>query len=343
MFLAVGCSAGTSDKALPAIAVSAALFHLFTHAFFKALLFLSAGSVMHAMGDVIDMRRFGGLRRALPYTHIAFLCGAVALAGLPVFAGFWSKDAILDVAAHAAKESKYGTYFAILRDVLLVTSFLTAFYTFRAYFLTFHGQERFPAEAGDHPHESPPVMLVPLALLSIAALTVGGLFGLNFTFELPGSNGPISLIPAHLFAHYLEPMFVLDEAVDFSSSMGVMLMSTVIAVGGLLLAYQCYIRDPSLPERMTAGIKLFVEASQNRFYLDEIYDAAIVKPLEKLAPALPKFDRHSLDKVVEAIGALPGAVGKVLRPIQNGFVQSYGAWMLIGLAALLVLMVSSFG
>src|SRR5262249_25552207 len=130
MFLALGCAAGSPD--LATFAVIAAMFHLFTHAFFKALLFMSAGSVMHAMGGVIDMRRFGGLRKLLPVTHGTFLCGALALAGFPLLSGFWSKDEILGAAWQAGRRSGYGGLYTALFVVGMVTAFLTAFYTFRA-------------------------------------------------------------------------------------------------------------------------------------------------------------------------------------------------------------------
>ncbi len=153
MFLALGCALQAGGKALVTVAVVAAMFHLFTHAFFKALLFLSAGSVMHAMGNVIDMRRFSGLRKVLPYTHWTFLCGAVALAGIPVFSGFWSKDEILASALQASRVStEHGAIYLLLYIVGLVTAALTAFYTFRAYFLTFWGELKLPPEAGSHGH-----------------------------------------------------------------------------------------------------------------------------------------------------------------------------------------------
>ena len=146
MFMGVGCGATGPD--VMALAVTAAMFHLATHAFFKALLFLSAGNVMHAMGDVIDMREFGGLKRVLSKTHWLFLIGAAALGGLPLLAGFWSKDNILALVARAAKESPYSGSFNILLMIGLVTAFFTAVYTFRAYFRTFHGAEKLPKAAG---------------------------------------------------------------------------------------------------------------------------------------------------------------------------------------------------
>ncbi len=177
MFLAVGC--GTFAG------ISAGMFHMLTHAFFKALLFLAAGSVMHAMGGVIDMRRFGGLRKKLWITCITFGIGGVALSGLPPLAGFWSKDAILAVVfdrSHA--QADYNWVFNILFWVAVVTAGLTAFYTFRAFFLTFFGKEEIPDEAAGHAHESPPVMWVPQAILAFFAIVAGG-FSLLYS---PGAD-----------------------------------------------------------------------------------------------------------------------------------------------------------
>ncbi len=155
MFLALGSGIGLQGggyDALTTFAVTAAMFHLFTHAFFKALLFLGAGSVMHAMGGVIDMRRFGGLRKALPLTHGTFLCGALALAGFPLLSGFWSKDEILAAVHQASTTHRFASTYQVLLGVGLLTAALTAFYTFRAYFKTFWGKEVIPPEAGRHGH-----------------------------------------------------------------------------------------------------------------------------------------------------------------------------------------------
>ena len=171
MFLALG--SGTTAELVP-LAVVAGVFHLFTHAFFKALLFLAAGSVMHAMGNVIDMRRFSGLRKVLHTTHWTFLCGALALAGFPFLSGFWSKDEILGATFERRGEGRpFRTVYVLLFITGLVTAGLTAFYTFRAYFMTFWGEERIPHEAGHHAHESPPVMTVPLGVLAVGAVFIG--------------------------------------------------------------------------------------------------------------------------------------------------------------------------
>ena len=152
----------------------AAIFHLVTHAFFKATLFLSAGSVMHAMGGVIDMRRFSGLRHVMPRTHATFLCGAFALSGFPLFAGFWSKDVILSTSYEASHTTNSYLFLFLIG---LVTAGITAFYTFRAYFLTFWGEERIPSEAGHHAHESPAVMTVPVMVLATGAVVAGVALG----------------------------------------------------------------------------------------------------------------------------------------------------------------------
>src|SRR5438552_13045261 len=168
MFLALG--SGIEKEKLAAVAVVAAVFHLFTHAFLKALSSLSAASGMHAIGNVSDIRRLSRLRHVLPTTHWTFLCGALALAGCPPLAGFWSKDEILAVALGA---SKYSGIFLVLFVSALFTAGLTAFYTFRAYFLTFWGEERIPPEAGEHAHESPRVMTIPLMVLAVGAVGAG--------------------------------------------------------------------------------------------------------------------------------------------------------------------------
>jgi len=216
MFLALG-SASTGKLVI--VAVVAAIFHLFTHAFFKALLFLAAGSVMHAMGNVIDMRRFSGLRKVLPTTHWTFLCGAMALAGVPLLSGFWSKDEILDVAFEAS-HGVYGSTYMVLFLAGLITAGLTAFYTFRAYFLTFWGEVRIPEEAGHHAHESPPVMTIPLQILAVFAVGVGFIVAVTHVFD-------------HILeSHWLEFAFAgkdLGEP-EHGSNLILMLGSSVVAL-----------------------------------------------------------------------------------------------------------------
>ncbi len=186
MFLALG----TGSLA----GVAAGMFHLVTHAFFKALLFLGAGSVMHAMGGVVDLRRFGGLRGRLPTTHWTFLFGCLALAGIVPFAGFWSKDAILAAVRQSASADPIAGLYHVLYLAAVATAGLTALYTFRAFFLTFYGQERIPEEAGRHAHESPPSMTAPMVILAVGALVVGAYF--YGTGDFAGPHGFLAQTPS---------------------------------------------------------------------------------------------------------------------------------------------------
>src|SRR5207248_9061397 len=293
MFLALG--SGNAEK-LVTVAVIAASFHMVTNAFFKALLFLSAGSVMHAMGNVIDMRRFGGLRHVLPVTHCTFLCGAMALAGFPFLSGFWSKDDILAVALDASEAGNpHAWLYRLAYIVGLVTAFLTAFYTFRAYFLTFWGEERIPEEAGHHAHESPPVMTVPLMILAAGALLVGFLNAEPFT---------------HGLAHFLEEHTASlggaeGEAVAASAKLVAMLGGTVFALGGILVAWWMYVREPGLATRLATSMQGFYQLSLNKFYFDEIYSYFIVQPLLGFAEFCRVFDLYVIDGLVDLTGQVP--------------------------------------
>jgi len=318
MFLALGCAAGGKD--VVTLAVTAAIFHLFTHAFFKALLFLSAGSVMHSMGDVIDMRRFGGLRRALPLTHLTFLCGAAALAGVPLLSGFWSKDEILAAVAAASHGSVlYAKYFLVLQIVAVATALLTAFYTFRAYFLTFWGEERFPGEAGHHPHESPPVMGVPLVLLAAMAVGVGLVVG-----------------PTGLFGNYLAQTRGLTSGEEHAIAWMPMLLGSAAALIGIAGAWLVYVGSPGLPGRLAQVLTTAYRWSLNKFYWDEIFVAMLVRPLQGVAWLCRVLDDYLVDFLVDAAGRVPVMLGSLLRPVQNGQVQTYALVMLLGLAALLM-------
>jgi NADH-quinone oxidoreductase subunit L len=310
MFLALGSGA-----------VAAAIFHLFTHAFFKALLFLAAGSVMHAMGNVIDMRRFGGLRRLLPVTHITFLMGALSLAAFPIFSGFWSKDEIMTGVFEAAKHREWlpGVYF-LLFAVALVTAALTAFYTFRAYFLTFWGEERIPHEAGHHAHESPPVMTVPLVVLAIGAVSVGLVEPLLAWF----GHGLSYLVGPHT-----------TEA-EHGANFLVIGLSTVVALGGILIAWWMYARQPDVPGRLAAGAQALYQMSLNKFHVDELYEAFIVKPLAGFAEFCRVIDLYVVDTLVDIVGQVPRVLGSLFRPVQNGLVQFYALAMILGLAVFLI-------
>jgi NADH-quinone oxidoreductase subunit L len=327
MFLALGSGHGE----LAVFGVAAAIFHLFTHAYFKALLFLASGSVMHAMGNVIDMRRFSGLRSVLPVTHATFLCGAAALAGLPFLSGYWSKDMVVDV--------DWLADYQVLFVLAMLTAFLTAFYTFRAYFRTFWGPLVVPPEAGAHghghdhhaddhhaeagvAHESPPVMTIPLMVLAAGALFVGIIVE-PFTHWFSGflARSP-SFHEAGLHLHQHDLNWTL------------LAISAAVSLAGIGLAYVVYVRNPAAEGRFAADYPGLYRLSQNRFYLDELYKAIVVLPAAALANVSSFFDML-VDGIVDLVGLLPSWLGAALRPIQNGLLQFYALAMILGLTVFL--------
>ncbi len=301
---------------------TAAMFHLFTHAFFKALLFLGAGSVMHAMGGVIDMRHFGGLRRLMPWTHGTFLAGALALSGIFPFSGFWSKDAILG-AAHDGGPGGPAAIFTVLYYVGIFAAFLTAFYTFRAFFMTFYGKEEIPHEAGHHAHESPRNMTIPLLILAVFA---AGVWVVSHPFaELLGRTPSLAYAgiagtgPAEAF-HW-----------------SVAITSTIIAVSGVGLAALLYLRGGALLAALTGAMKsVYVyQLSHGKFFIDQIYAWLILGPIWVLAYVCAFLDRLLVDGLVNLLGWLPKALGSVLRPLQIGLVQFYALAMVLGVLVLI--------
>ena len=369
------------------LGVAGAMFHLITHAFFKALLFLGAGSVMHAMGGVIDMRYFGGLKKLMPKTYITFVIGSFALAGLFPLSGFWSKDTILAAVrtaahpeahalatsdleaahrgttkahadashdAHAGEEkTAHGdstdhatdahhagehtdhyafvdrshvrllgmestSWYELLFWMGSFTAFLTAFYTFRAVLMTFHGEERIPPEAGHHAHESPASMTVPLMILSVGAAGLGlalghmtGIFDGFLNRTLSGTGD-----------HHAADWFVIG-------------LSTVAAVAGIGLAWVFYGQRSSVPATIASAAPPFYRLSLNKFYLDEIYYIFLVVPTMLLAQCSRFFDWIIVDGLVGFISRLPGMAARLARPIQNGLVQFYALSMMLATAMLL--------
>jgi NADH-quinone oxidoreductase subunit L len=306
--------------------VSAGMFHLLTHAFFKALLFLGAGSVMHAMGGVIDIRRFGGLWRRLPTTHWTFLFGCLALAGTIPFAGFWSKDQILVALAQQSGALYHGLYL-----LGVFTALLTAFYAFRAYFVTFFGPEKIPAEAGHHAHESPRSMTGPLVILAICSLVVGAYF--EFT---------------HGFANFLEhtpSIAYLAQAAEAPAvhpkgHQIVMITSILVSLVGIGLAAVLYLGSPRMLALLTQAMEAVgaYQISRDKFYFDPIYNFLVVWPLRGVANLCAWLDRNLIDGLVNLCGWLPRAAGSMLRPLQGGMLQFYALGMVLGLLILIGLL-----
>jgi NADH-quinone oxidoreductase subunit L len=249
----------------------------------------------------------------LKTTHWTFLCGAAALAGVPLLAGFWSKDEIL--AATLGQADGFFDIYAFLFMLALVTAALTAFYTFRAYFLTFWGEVRIPEEAGHHAHESPSVMLVPLQVLAFGALSVGIVFG-----------------PTGIFEHFLYPH--AEHEVHFNVPL--LLGSSLFALGGIGAAWWMYVKEPALPALVAERMPVAYELSRNRFFLDELYVAFVVAPLAALATILRIIDQYFVDGLVDLVGQVPRLFGLILRPMQNGLVQFYALLMALGLGGFLL-------
>ena len=378
MFVALGT--GTM------LGFTAAIFHLVTHAFFKALLFLGAGSVMHAMGGVIDMRRFGGLRHVMPITAGTFLVGAFALAGVPPFAGFFSKDEILATLhakahpeAHGSDHAEAGSAGERPRDssaqlgdaalrpfrpasmttrssrrgatgehgstaekvgldaldhpstwrllfwMSLLTAGLTAFYTFRAVFMTFTGPVRVPKEAGHHAHESPPAMTTPLLVLAVLSALAGLVLFVtnalsNFLAATPSLTAPA----------------VARTAVPHVFHWDIAIQGTLAAAIGIAVAAIGHLGRRSDSPQLERYLGPLGTLFANKFYFDQIYAALIVKPLEALAMLTAFFDRAIVDGTVDAIGQVPLAWGSAIRRMQSGLVQRYALAGVVGVLAIVL-------
>ncbi len=301
-------------------AYAAAIFHLFTHAFFKALMFLGAGSVIHALKDEQDLRRMGGIWRKLPLTYAAMWVGSLALVGFPGTAGFFSKDAIIEAAW--VSESAFADYAFVL---LLFAAVLTAFYTGRLMFLAFHGRPRDP-ELAAHAHESPPVMTVPLGLLAVGAVLSGwlGYVMLDPTGGFWG--GAIFTAPEN---RVLEEIETVPALVKWSPTLA-------LAVG-LGLAWLFYVGAPALPDLLAQRLRPLYAFLLNKWYFDELYDALFVRPALRLADRfwrgvdLGVIDRFGPDGV--ALATIEAAKRAVR--LQTGYLYHYAFAMLIGIVALL--------
>jgi len=310
MFLALGVYAADS-----------AIFHLFTHAFFKALLFLGAGSVMHAMGGVIDVRYFSGLRRVLPWTYATFVIGSLALAGFPMFSGFFSKDEIIHhaLAAHP-----------VLGGMALLTAALTAFYTFRMVFLAFHGSTRVPQ--GVHPHESGGWMFAPLCVLSIGAVAAGYV-GVEAT--------------GRAFHHFLSPVFAATFTAAHSTKAaahatswneyGLMVVSGGLTIAAIVAAYVVYVRQPWISGLIKASAMGVYRLLWGKYHVDELYDLSIVRPTRQVGRICVGIDDYLVDSLLWVVTAFPRGIAYLLRVMQSGLLQGYALSMVAGVVVLLLL------
>ena len=310
-------------------AYGAAIFHLFTHAFFKALLFLGSGNVNHAT-RTFDMRYMGGLRKAMPWTYATFLIGGLSLAGIFPLAGFWSKDEIL---AHAW--SRGDAVSQLVFWLALVAVFMTAFYVFRAVFMTFFGDFRGGADAdpdavpegqGVRLGESPLVMVVPLVVLGIASVVAG--FVVNPTTSL-------GVIPIHWFSHFLGKGPVNLEIEGFNS--GLAAVSSLVAVAGILLAYLMYQSRKISPEGVGKRLRPAYVLLSRKYYFDELYEGILVTRVfyGGLARATDWADRSIVDRLVNAIGWLGANIGGALRQLQTGQLQGYGVAISVGILVII--------
>jgi NADH-quinone oxidoreductase subunit L len=293
MFLGVGVGA-----------FSAGIWHLVTHAFFKALLFLGAGSVIHACHGEQDMRHMGGLRKYAPWTMWVLVCASAAISGVPFTSGYFSKDLILG----AAHEHAAWMYW-----VGVVTAGMTAFYVWRAFWMSFMGEYK----GHGHPHESPWSMLGPLVVLAFLSLAGG------FLFNVP---------------KVLEPLFPIKEAgPDEFMLTGI---SVAFGLGGIALSYYMYVVNTELPGKITSALGGFYTLVYNKYFVDEMYDTAVVRPLVDGSTTVlwHVMDQGVIDGAVNGVGKESRDVGGILKLLQGGNIRSYATWVVVGAVLLLVVM-----
>jgi NADH-quinone oxidoreductase subunit L len=310
MFLAMGAGA-----------FSAGIFHLMTHAFFKALLFLGAGSVIHAMHEQQDIQQYGGLKKYMPITYGTFLVAAMAISGIPPFSGFFSKDEILWFSY-----TNLGYVFWLIG---VLTALMTAFYMFRLYFLTFNGKPRFD-EKQTNPHESPKVMTVPLIVLAVLS-AIGGFIGIPEIFS--GAHG-------NSFHTWLSPIFKSAELKltyfgthsHFEEYL-LMAISVAGALGGISAAAYIYLKRPSIAVNTVEKFKLIYTTLWNKYYVDEVYDATVINPIVNSSRSFlwKIFDNKIIDGLVNGLARSIGDVSVLIRKMQTGIVQSYALVMMIGI------------
>lgn len=313
MFMALGVGAYT-----------AAIFHVVTHAFFKALLFLGSGSVIHAMGGEQDIRKMGGLKKELKITYITFLIGCIAIAGIPPLSGFFSKDEIM---MHVFANPYYGGVFWIMG---MLAALMTAYYMFRLFFLTFFGTFRGTAHQKEHLHESPALMTIPLMVLA-ALSVVGGFIG------IPAVIGEaMGIEHSHRLEEYLQPVLTLSQngGVELSHSQEWLLMGIAVAIASIGIAIAYYIFKKGKVDEVNKGIEKFFE---DKWYLDETYDHTVVRPLFAASRVSDTVDRKGIDGAVNGIGKLVQYGANRMKSLQSGMVGFYIFLMVIGMILLFAL------
>ena len=345
---------GYMTVALGASAYNVAVFHLMTHAFFKALLFLAAGSVIIGMHHDQDMRNMGGLRKYMPITWITSLIGSLALIGTPFFSGFYSKDSIIEAVHASTLPGAQFAYFAVIAGV-----FVTAFYSFRLYFLVFHGKERWMQKGhhdhhgddhGEHhhglgpndkPHESPWVVTLPLVLLAIPSLLIG-----YFTIE-PMLYGDFFKQAIFVNAELHPAMSVIAEEFHGAAAMSMHALSTLplwLAIAGVATAYVFYMVAPQIPAAIRKAASPIYTLLDNKYYMDDLYFAVFAKGSRLLGTGFWKIGDQTLidGLIVNGSARVVGSLAAVVRKVQTGFIYSYATAMVIGVLVLLTLFVVGF-
>ncbi len=317
-YMFVGCGVG---------AYAAGIFHLMTHAFFKGLLFLGAGSVIHAMSGEQDMRYMGGLRKKAPWTFWTFLLASLSISGFPGFAGFFSKDEILwkSFTAHGAGHTVY--------YLLAIAAFLTAFYSFRVIFMTFFGETRATGDAAHHIHESPWVMLGPLVILAVLAV-VGGYVGVP---EVLGGANAFHGFMAHVFGGHAE--HAAEAGVSHNLELGMMGVSILIGLGGIALAWYMYMVRPKLPGIIAEKFASVHDLLYRKYYVDEIYDALFVSSTKSASTHIfwRFVDVGIIDATVNGVARAVGGASSILRKLQSGYYHHYAMGMAFGVFVLVSL------
>jgi NADH-quinone oxidoreductase subunit L len=324
MFVAAGCGAP-----------GAAMFHVVTHAFFKALLFLGAGSVILALHHEQDTDKMGGLRKLLPWTHKCFLMGVLAIAGAPLFSGFFSKDEIL-LAAQLSHVPGHEALYALV----VGTAGLTAFYMFRLYYRTFHGPSRAPAELRSNVHEPAATVVVPLVILAALSIFGGEILGPATALDPVIGLGLMSPESGNAFVRFLEPS-VVSAHHEVAASAERWLAATSVAVAGLglLLATLLYLWRPAIPAAIRGALAPLHRLVESKFYVDETYDLVFVRPLVAVSDRVLNriIDAGLIDGafVNGSAATIRGVTSGLLKYAQSGFAQSYLVWMALGTAGLL--------